>query len=155
MPVSDYLTVGTADSNQRKTSSVGSVTAAADAGNIRLAASVTDVRQKAGLGDYRGQLQVKLPLRITDSSNGPASNERATGDTSFTVPVPCSATADSSTGSTCAITTTVNALNPGAVVEGQQAIWEIGAVQVFDGGSDGVAATPGNTLFMDQALFVP
>jgi hypothetical protein len=28
-------------------------------------------------------------------------------------------------------------------------------VQVFDGGSDGVASTAGNTLFADQAVFVP
>jgi hypothetical protein len=33
---------------------------------------------------------------------------------------------------------------------------ELGQVQVYDGGSDGVAATTAdNTLFMDQGIFVP
>jgi len=164
VPVSDWLTVGTADSNQRRTNSVASLTVGAEPGdpstvgdeaNVRLVAAVTDVRRKAGLADYSGQLQAVLPLRITDSNNGPASDERATGDTTFTFAIPCTATADPNSGGACQVTTTVDALSPGAVVEGKQSIWEVGAVQVRDGGSDGVAATPGNTLFMAQALFVP
>jgi hypothetical protein len=51
--------------------------------------------------------------------------------------------------------TTVNAIAPGAVVSGARAIWEVQNVQVFDGGSDGVASTAGNTLFADQAVFTP
>ena len=39
---------------------------------------------------------------------------------------------------------------------GDRAIWQIGAAQVFDGGPDGVASTSsGNTMFMDQGIFVP
>jgi plastocyanin len=164
VPVSDWLTVGTADSNQRRTNSVASIIVGAEPGNpgtagdeanVRLVASATDVRRKAGLADYSGQLQAVLPLRITDSNNGPASDERATGDTTFTFAIPCTATADPNSGGACQVTTTVDALSPGAVAEGKKSVWEIGAVQVFDGGSDDVAATPGNTLFMSQALFVP
>ena len=44
---------------------------------------------------------------------------------------------------------------PGAVVEGKRAIWQIGQVQVYDGGSDGLVSTAPNTLFATQGLFVP
>ena len=41
-------------------------------------------------------------------------------------------------------------------MEGKRAIWQLGQVQVFDGGPDGTAATPsGNTLFAVQGVFVP
>jgi hypothetical protein len=42
------------------------------------------------------------------------------------------------------------------VVEGKRAIWELKAVDVFDGGADGQASTTGdNTLFERQGVFVP
>ena len=45
---------------------------------------------------------------------------------------------------------------PGALVEGRRAIWQLGALQVYDGGSDGDGDTPGdNTLFLKQGIFVP
>jgi hypothetical protein len=34
-------------------------------------------------------------------------------------------------------------------------VWEVGQVQVFDGGSDGVVSTAPNTLFATQGVFVP
>lgn len=70
--------------------------------------------------------------------------------------VPCAATADGTVGSTCSVLTSANSVLPNAVVEGKRSIWEIGQVQVFDGGADGVASTTGdNTAFMTQGLFVP
>ena len=113
------------------------------------------MRNKSGLADYTGELQVKLPLRITDRQNGPAVDEPGTGDTTFTFAVPCTATGATGVGSTCSITTTADAVMPGAVVEGNRSIWQLDKVQVLDGGSDGVASTAGNTLFATQALFVP
>jgi hypothetical protein len=44
---------------------------------------------------------------------------------------------------------------PGSVRSGDRAIWQVGAAQVFDGGSDGQVATPGNSLFQTQGIFVP
>jgi hypothetical protein len=42
------------------------------------------------------------------------------------------------------------------VVESGRSIWELGQVQVFDGGADGLASTPGdNTVFERQGVFVP
>jgi hypothetical protein len=44
---------------------------------------------------------------------------------------------------------------PGSVQTGARAIWQLGSVQVFDGGPDGIVSTPDNSLFADQGLFVP
>ena len=43
----------------------------------------------------------------------------------------------------------------GVVREGRRSIWEIGQVQVFDGGADGDADTADNTLFAVQGTFTP
>jgi hypothetical protein len=162
--VSDWLTVGTPDANGATANSVGSVLMSvitgdpatpADESDVRVAASLTDVRNKAALTDYAGQLQAKLALRLTDRQSGPSAGEPATGDTVLNITVPCATTASTSVGSTCSVTTTVDALFPGAVPEGRRSIWGVGSVEVYDGGSDGVVSTAPNTLFADQALFVP
>jgi hypothetical protein len=44
---------------------------------------------------------------------------------------------------------------PGLLTGNKRTIWQIPTVKVFDGGADGVAATPGNTLFETSGLFVP
>jgi plastocyanin len=154
--VSDFLTVGSPDANGAAANSVGSVTAQTLAsGDVRFISSLTDVRNKTDLTDYTGELQAQLPLRITDKTNGPSLTDPATGDTTLSFAIPCTATGAGNIGSACSITTTANSIAPGAVVSGARAIWEVPNVKVFDGGADGVAATAGNTLFADQAVFVP
>ena len=73
--------------------------------------------------------------------------------------VPCGVTATpNNIGSTCELTTTADAVygNPSTALEGKRAIWELGQVQVYDGGPDGDSDTPtGDTVFMRQGLFVP
>ena len=69
--------------------------------------------------------------------------------------VRCSATADASVGSTCTLATTVDALVPNAVREGDRAIWELGPVEVYDGGPAAVGATADNAVFARQGVFVP
>ena len=159
---SNHLTVGSPDANGAAANSVGSVTlrvlvgnpAEADDADVQLVTSITDVRNKTGLSDYTGELQVRLPLRITDRHNGPATNETGTGDATFNFTVPCTATGSGTVGSTCSTTTTADAVMPGGA--GDQAIdLADRQVQVFDGGPDGVASTAGNTLFATQAVFVP
>jgi hypothetical protein len=50
----------------------------------------------------------------------------------------------------------VNTVYPGAITAGQRAVWELGPVRAYDGGTDGLASTPGdNTLFLDQGIFIP
>jgi hypothetical protein len=72
---------------------------------------------------------------------------------SFTAP--CEATIDPTIGSTCQVSTYVDAVTPGSVPESKRGNWEVGQVQVLDGGPDGQAATPGNTLFAVQGVFIP
>ena len=51
--------------------------------------------------------------------------------------------------------TTADALVPNTVTESKRTIWEVGQVQVFDGGADGVGSTTPNTLFGVTGIFVP
>ena len=44
---------------------------------------------------------------------------------------------------------------PGVVAERARAIWELGQVEVRDGGPDGDADTPDNAVFARQGIFVP
>ena len=162
---SDWLTVGSPDvvGNGQQPNSVGSIRMVTQVGaagppddaNVQFVASITDVRNKSGLTDYTGQLQARLDLRVTDRNSGPSFTEPATGDTTFNLTLPCAATADPAIGSTCSVTTTADAVMPGAVLEGKRSVWELGKVQVFDGGSDGMASTAPNTLFAAQGVFVP
>jgi hypothetical protein len=71
------------------------------------------------------------------------------------VPVPCAATADTTVGSTCAVSTSANAVVPGSVQSGNRAIWQMGQVQVYDGGASGAAGAADATLFEDEGVYVP
>jgi acyl-homoserine lactone acylase PvdQ len=165
---SDYLTVGTADSNGRVTNSVGSVRldvivgnplTPADEADVKEAVSITDVRKQDDLSDYTGQLSATMLARITDRDNdesaGGGSDPATVTDLPFPVNVPCSATIDTSIGGACGITTTFDAVVPGSIREGDRGNWQLGELQVFDGGADGVIATGANTLFARQGVFIP
>jgi hypothetical protein len=42
------------------------------------------------------------------------------------------------------------------VLEGNRSVWELGQVQVYDGGPDRVvSSTDNNTLFMRQGILIP
>jgi hypothetical protein len=41
------------------------------------------------------------------------------------------------------------------VVEDSRSVWELEKVNLFDGGPDGDAETPDNSLFATQGVFVP
>ena len=164
--VSPNVTVGTPDANGRQANMAGfvlmravldNVGTPADEADALLTVSVSDVRQTAGLADYTGQLQETAIVRITDKANGPAADEGATlQDINYPVVVPCAATASTTTGGTCQLMTGLNALVPGTIVGGKRAIWQLGQIQVRDGGPDGNVSTPtGNALFAVQGVFAP
>jgi hypothetical protein len=44
---------------------------------------------------------------------------------------------------------------PGAITAGKRSVWELGQVQVFDGGADGDVTTADNSVFAVQGVFVP
>jgi glucose/arabinose dehydrogenase len=164
-PASDHLTVGTPDSNGlaaqftgmvRLSTILGNASTPADEADVRLRVVAGDVREAAGLTDYTGELQASFDLRVTDRLHGPSGAESGTTQVApFGFAVPCTATPGDPDGADCAVTTSADALLPGAVVEGKRAIWATGPLRLFDGGADGVASTSPNTLFATQGIFVP
>ena len=166
---SNQVTVGTPDGNGEAANSAGSLVMQVvgetpidpgngDQANVNLTFGYSDVRRKSDLADYAGELRALLTLRVTDRYSGPGLDTSATtASLPFGVTVPCSTTPlDSTTGSNCNVTTTADAVTANSVREGRRSIWELGQVQVFDGGADGDADTTGdNTLFAVQGAFVP
>jgi hypothetical protein len=157
--------MGTPDNNGAAANGSGNVTVTALSSDVRLALNVTDARCRAGEtacgsanaaagADYTGQLQVQVPLRIIDRNSGPDLTG-VTQDTTYSFTSPCTATTSTTIGSTCSVTTTADSLAPGAVAAGYRSIWQLGKVDVYDGGSDGVVSTAPNTRFMTQGYFVP
>jgi hypothetical protein len=142
--------------------------------DVRIQASITDVRCRPDrsayqgcegleLSDYVGELQGVLTLRITDKHNssvtGATADAATVSDLAFPFTVPCTANPAGGNpeivGATCAVLTSANAVTPGSVLAGKRANTELRAVEVFDGGSDGDVDTPGNILFERQGIFIP
>jgi hypothetical protein len=152
------LTVGTADSNQRPTKSVsiirlralpGIPSTPADEADIALSGTVNDVRLASDLSDYTGTLEARMSLRITDKDNTPhpgGPGAATVQDITYSFPIPCSATADTTIGGDCTFDTTAEAFVPGIAKELRRSIWELGALRVHDGAGN---------LFLTQGIFVP
>jgi hypothetical protein len=175
---STSLTIGSPDANGAGANSVGFIKLAVKAGaaglpedsDVNISASATDIRCKAGVAacgaanaadgaDYTGELEGTAQIRISDHWNavapGGGPDAATVIDIPFPVVTPCVSTAATARGSDCAIVTSANAVVPGAVKDTKRAIVEVGQLQVFDGGTDGVAATDPNTLFEVQGIFIP
>jgi hypothetical protein len=135
---------------------VGSQAIPGDDADVRLVASISDVRE-AGTGlDYLGELQVRGTLRITDRASGPGEDEAGTvQDLTTPVTMPCELTLDPTVGATCAVATTLDSVLPGIVRERARAVWELGQFEVLDGGPDGDVDTVPNEVFARQGIFVP
>ncbi len=151
---SSEVTVGTPNPTSPAANSVGFVRFKTLVGDVAMSMSMTDVRNKNDLSDYTGQLQVNPLVRITDRNDGPSMSE-TTQDSPFPVMVPCTLTASTSIGATCSVSTTFNAVVPGAIVEGKRAVWQLGQIEVYDGGPDDIVSTGPNTVFARQGVFVP
>ena len=80
---------------------------------------ITDVREQGTLADYAGEVEPQAMARLTDrGSGGPAT----VTDTNFPLPTQCTPTAATNIGSTCSLTTTLDTLIPGAIVEGRRTV---------------------------------
>jgi hypothetical protein len=162
---SQNLTIGSPDVNGSQSNASAFVRFAVIAGNsstpqneadVKLVTSVSDVRNMGTLTDYTGELQAALTLRVTDKLNGPSATENGTlQEFTYKFAAPCVSTAATNIGSTCSLNTTANAVTPGVALENSRAVWQIDQVKMFDGGSDGVASTDPNSLFMVEGLFAP
>jgi hypothetical protein len=170
--ISPNLTVGTPDANGAAANSVGSVRLSVITGDVRIVASVTDVRCKAGTSpcpsantadgpDYAGELQGTSTMRVTDHNNAPTASgpftSTATVQDIDLIPftIPCATTVSTTVGGSCSASTTANTLVPGVIVSGKRMNIGVGQMRILDGGSDGSVSTPGNSLFEVQGLFVP
>jgi Tol biopolymer transport system component len=161
---SPSLTVGTADTNGLPSGLVGSVLYRVMTGDVEVTASVTDVRCRTAdvltcsggaLSDYTGELEATSTIRVTDRASSHTATIPGTMDHfQFPIRIPCTAT-ESTSGSTCQVTTTFNTILPGAVVDGKRAIWELPRVEVRDGGPDGSANTDDYSRFLVQGVFIP
>jgi hypothetical protein len=162
---SSFLTIGTPDANGAANNSRGFVAygvrrgdpaTLANEADVSIRVELSDVRWKSDMSDYQGQLQLRGAIRLTDQLNGPIRNESATVvDTELPASIQCTGTSDLAVGGNCSLATTVNAIVPGAVVEGKRAMWQLGEAQVDDGGASGSAGGSDAALFETQGLFVP
>jgi len=165
---STLLTIGTPDApgNGAATNFIGSVRFAAIAGNvntdadeadIKLTASITDVRNNPALTDYAGSLQVGTDVTITDNVNAPEIPEPATVSTfKYRFNIPCAVTGSTTVGSTCILNTTADALVPGTILENRRNLWQLGQIEVFDAGLDGNINTTGdNQPFLREGVYAP
>ena len=99
-----------------------------------------------------GQLeQTPRTVRVFEGGG----NDPATvSDLPFPTTVPCVATAATTVGATCELSTTFDAVMPGVIKEQDRSIWQLDTIQVLDGGADGLASTSPNTLFARQGVFI-
>jgi WD40-like Beta Propeller Repeat len=130
-----------------------------DDSDLQIRLQITHV-MRPDRSDYPGELRLELPLRITDRFNRPHPNVTGPGtvaDTSFYATVPCTTTpSDALTGSTCALTSTADAILPATVREGARSVWGLGQIKLHDGGADEDADTAAdNQLLAVQGVFVP
>jgi Tol biopolymer transport system component len=166
--LSRNLTIGTPDYNGLTAKfsgrfvarvQLGNMATPADEADVLFRISLNDIRKASNRADYTGQLRARfVNRRLTDAHTF----DPATGLVAGTVPdgsmgftVPCSATTDTTVGSTCTLNTSMDAISPDSVNEKARAIWELGKIEVMDGGADGLASTNDNDMFAVQGLYVP
>ena len=162
-PGSPRLSLGIGDGNPALARSSGFVRLRVMTGapgppndpDVKVRMGLTNVMHTADRSEYTGELRGELTVRRTDREPG------AIGATSFDFPVgftmPCAATpASSADASNCSTTTTVNALAPGAIRDGDRTIWALDRMRVYDGGPDEDGDTAfDNSLLATQGVFVP
>jgi hypothetical protein len=173
---SSYLTVGTPDVNGFPAQSTAHFkwkvypgVPGPPADNVHVFdLSISDVRcRAAGPGcaapgaDYAGSVELRIASQISDHNNnvapGGGSNPATTQPFDFGFDVTCTTTSDPAIGSMCAdnihyIENVIGASIP----DSARTVWELGQVQLFDGGADADGSTAGdNTLFAVEGLFVP
>jgi PKD repeat protein len=162
---SQNVTIGTQDANGRPAAFAGMVRYAVrpgiaatpeDEADVTLDAQVSDVHDATSLLPYVGELQLQTTLRATDRGSGPAQDEPATTqEVTLAVTLPCTAELDLGAGAVCTVSTTLDAVLPGVVKERARSIWQLGQIEVFDGGPDGDVDTAGNAVFARQGVFIP
>ena len=127
-----------------------------DEADVAISVSLTDVRTAGDLSDYTGEVLAKAGLQI-DRPLQRRGRGRAGDDGRHAArragAVRRNRRRDYRRG--LLAITTADAVVPGLVREGDRAIWELGRIEVWDGGPDGDVDTADNDLFATQGLFIP
>ena len=118
-------------------------------------------QRSSDLSDYTGQLQADTTVRVTDRDNdespGGGNDPATVSDFPFPVTVPCVGDRrHRRSAATCALNDHLRRAScPARSRRATARSGSSDAVQVFDGGGDGLASTAPNTLFAKQGVFVP
>jgi hypothetical protein len=140
-----------------------------DGADVTLVGSATDVRGGSATGpDYDpnpsgADVTSLSKIRISDHFNttGAMACSSTTScpgtvmDLDFTVPTACTATADPTIGSTCAVSTSADTVIPDVTKENKNSVVQIFRIRVKDSGANGV---PGDTDDRDatmQGIYIP
>ncbi len=178
---SPMLTVGTPDFNgfssnslaRIKYRSVIGLPGPPDDSDIDFIIGITDIRCNVtnaacpgGPGaDFTGSIVVKATVRLTDKLNGsPAVDAATVEDFELAVPVSCVATASTTIGGACNLTTRINTLIPGAVLDTKRSIYALDSVAALDPGPNGTGFGAGCPMscgdgdegtFLRPGVFIP
>jgi hypothetical protein len=131
-----------------------------DQADATLRFDLSDI-QTAGGADYNpnpsgsdGTLVTRL--RFTDRANGPSGTNAGTAtDLDFPVPFNCTPTSDPSLGSTCALDTSADAVNPGAIKENNATVLQVFRMRLNDSGPNGVRGDSDDRLFATEGIYIP
>jgi hypothetical protein len=114
----------------------------------------------SGPADYAGEMRFSFTFRLTDHWN--AITPGGGPDTATVQDFPiehswaCVQSGSTSIGSTCNLSTSLQATIPSSVEDGKRQVWELAAARIFDGGADGDAdTTADNTVFARPGIFIP
>jgi hypothetical protein len=124
-----------------------------DQADLRLYLALGSVSLRATQSDYYpGKIRATTTLRLTDRTVA-----GTVEDIPWSFDASCSPTDFDRAGANCEIGTSADALLPGSIPEGARAIWQLGTIQIEDGGADRNPSTnPGdNRVFASQGVFVP
>jgi hypothetical protein len=132
------LTVGEPLVNGKGANLVGYVKIRSVSGNGQVTVSMSDIRCKnyfTGcndmLGDYTNFVRLLLAFQITDRATAAGTAATIQSET-LSTNVPCTATVDTTVGSTCQLSTDLNSIVPGAVVSGKRASWVLLNARIMD-----------------------
>ena len=174
-----FLTIGAPDANGAPSNSVGSIRFGVVGGpgppedsDVLVAISVTDVRCRTGVAtcgavnnqagpDYTGELTPNAAIRVTDNFNAVAAGGGT--DSAHRPGLPARGEDPGSLhvyrvddgGSDVRAVDDARRDLAGHSARRQARVWQVGQVEVLDGGSDGEATTAPNSRFLVQGVFVP
>jgi hypothetical protein len=123
----------------------------------------------SGPADYSGEMRFSFTVRLTDHRNATAPGggtdtatvedftiDEAAATLGHSLAWGCVQSGSTSTGSTCNLSTSLQAIIPNGGLDDKRSIWELHAARIFDGGADGDGDTAAdNTVFGRPGIFIP